>query len=108
MITKKTIKAGLKNNLITLENEYAGCIGLCCRIGASAFYFGSPETDLLTAEEYRQAHTLDEIVNEIYEVIHNEKTADENGLDEWEQPYYEEYLKDNLLRKQIWTNYKKV
>ena len=33
MITKEMIRNGFKENLISLENEYGGCIGLCCRIG---------------------------------------------------------------------------
>ncbi len=39
MITKKTIKNGFEKGVISIEDDYAGCLGACCRIGDNAFYF---------------------------------------------------------------------
>lgn len=47
MITKEVIRNGFENGTISIEEEYAGCTGTCCRIGDNAFYFiGSEDADL--------------------------------------------------------------
>lgn len=45
MITKDMIKAGFENGHISIEDEYAGCMSLCCRVGDNAFYFAGSEFD---------------------------------------------------------------
>lgn len=39
MITRKMIKKGFENEIISIEDDYAGCMGICCKIGDNAFYF---------------------------------------------------------------------
>lgn len=39
MITRKMIKKGFENGIISIENDYAGCMGICCKIWDNAFYF---------------------------------------------------------------------
>ena len=38
MITRKMIKKGFENEIISIEDDYAGCMGICCKIGDNAFY----------------------------------------------------------------------
>ena len=39
MITRDMIKNGFENGTISIEEEYSGCLGICCKIGEMAFYF---------------------------------------------------------------------
>lgn len=52
MITREIIKNGFANGIISIENNYAGCLGICCKIGDNAFYFMDSEDNNLTKEEY--------------------------------------------------------
>ena len=45
MITKEMIKKGFENGIISIENDYAGCMGICCKIGDNAFYFLGSKDD---------------------------------------------------------------
>ena len=36
MITREMIKKGFKNGIISIEDDYAGCMGICCKIGENA------------------------------------------------------------------------
>lgn len=38
MITREMIKKGFENGIISIEDDYAGCMGICCKIGDNAFY----------------------------------------------------------------------
>lgn len=51
MITKEAIKNGFEKGVISIEDDYAGCLGACCRIGDNAFYFIDAEDAYLTKEE---------------------------------------------------------
>ena len=53
MITKDAIKNGFEKGVISIEDDYAGCLGACCRIGDNAFYFIDAEDAYLTKEEYQ-------------------------------------------------------
>ena len=66
MITREMIQNGFDNGSISIEDEFGGCISLCCRIADNAFYFAGMEDGDLTAEE--------------------------NGLDSTELDYYESVL----------------
>lgn len=37
MITREMISNGFKNKVISIEDDYAGCLGICCKIGDIAF-----------------------------------------------------------------------
>ena len=43
MITREMIKKGFENGIISIEDDYAGCMGICCKIGENAFYFAGPK-----------------------------------------------------------------
>lgn len=60
MITREMIRNGFESGTVSIEEEYAGCIGICCRIGDNAFYFLGSEDDDLTKEEYWESYTLEE------------------------------------------------
>lgn len=89
MITKEMIENGFKNNLISLENEFAGCTSLCCRIGDNAFYFAGYTDGNMTVDEYKNQYTESEIIDLIYDILKDEESAEENGLDEGEMEFYE-------------------
>lgn len=38
MITREMIRNGFESGTVSIEEEYAGCIGICCKIGDNAFY----------------------------------------------------------------------
>ena len=96
MITIEMIQNGFQNGSISIENEFNGCIGLCCRIADNAFYF---ETDnkamYFTKEKYLQAYTMDEIIGKLYDVLQDVEHAEVYGLDCEELKYYELVLDDS-------------
>lgn len=92
MITREMIKEGLENGLISVENEYGGCVSLCCRIGKESFYFMGNEGEELTVEEYWKSYTLDMTTDMLYSILKDVKSAEENGLDVAELGYYEAVL----------------
>ena len=77
MITKKTIKNGFEKGVISIEDDYAGCLGACCRIGDNAFYFIDAEDAYLTKEEYWKSYTLNMTINMIFNVLKNVEAAEE-------------------------------
>ena len=96
MITKEAIRNGFENGTISIEEEYAGCTGICCRIGDNAFYFiGSEDADL-TKEEYWKSYTLDMTINMIFNVLKSVEAAEENGIDHTELACYESVLTTNF------------
>ena len=92
MITREMIRNGFERNIISIENEFEGCINICCRIGDNAFYFVGGEDENLTVDEYWQSYTMDMTVDMIYDIVKDIESADENGLDEGEWEYYEALL----------------
>lgn len=93
MITRDMIKNGFENGIISIEDDYAGCIGICCKIGEMAFYFLGSEDENITKEEYWQSYTLDMTINMIFDILKDSESAEKNGLDDWEIGYYESVLK---------------
>lgn len=94
MITREMIQKGFQTGSISIEDELAGCIGLCCRIEDNAFYFAGMEDEDLTAKEYLESHTTDEIIDMIFNVLKDQKTAEENGIYEEEWLFYKAVLDD--------------
>lgn len=92
MVTREMIKKGFKNGTISIEDDYAGCLGSCCRIEDNAFYFAGNDTDL-TKKEYWKAYTLDMTIDMIFNVLKDVESAEEHGLDCEELAYYELLLK---------------
>lgn len=92
MITKEMIKNGFDNGSISIEDSFEGCISLCCRISDNAFYFAGMVDELLTAEEYLNWYTMDEIIDILYNILKDAESAEEYGLgiEEWE--YYKSVL----------------
>ena len=93
MITRKMIKKGFENGIISIEDDYEGCMGICCKIGDNAFYFLGSQDDNITKEEYWKSYTLDMTIDMIFDILKSTKSAEENGLDDWEIGYYESVLK---------------
>ena len=93
MITREMIKKGFKNGIISIEDDYAGCMGICCKIGDNAFYFLGSEDDNITKEEYWESYTLDMTIDMIFNMLKDVESAEENGIDCVELDYYEAVLK---------------
>ena len=93
MITREMIKKGFKNGIISIEDDYAGCMGICCKIGDNAFYFLGSEDDNITKEEYWESYTLDMTIDMIFNMLKDVESAEENGIDCVELDYYETVLK---------------
>ena len=89
MITKEMIKKGFENGIISIENDYAGCMVICCKIGDNAFYFLGSKDDSITKEEYWKSYTLDMTIDMIFDILKDSESAEEHGLDDWEIGYYE-------------------
>lgn len=85
-MTREMIKNGFSNGVISIEDKYAGCITLCCRIGEYAFYFIGGA--ILTKDEFWKSYTLDEAVDMLYDILKTAKSAEENGLGDGEYGYY--------------------
>lgn len=92
MITREMVKKGFELENISIEDEYAGCIGICCRIGDNAFYFLGLEDDNLTKEEYWKSYTLEMTIDMVFDILKNAKSAEENGIYETEFNYYKAVL----------------
>lgn len=92
MITRKMIQNGFEKNLVSIENEYNGCVSLCCKIGNEAFYFVGMEDADLTAEDFLNSYTMNEIIDMLYDILKDVESAEENGLDSTELDYYESVL----------------
>lgn len=93
MITKEMIRKGFEQNIISIENEFCGCINICCKIGDNAFYFIGMEDENLTVEEYWKSYTMDMTIEMLYEILKDVKSAEDSGLDDGEWEYYKALLK---------------
>lgn len=92
MITREMISNGFKNKVISIEDDYAGCLGICCKIGDIAFYFLGSEDENLTKVEYWKTYTLDMTINMIFDILKDFESAKKTGLDDFEISYYESIL----------------
>ena len=93
MITRDMIKNGFENGIISIEDDYAGCIGICCKIGDNAFYFLGSEDDNITKDEYWKSYTLNMTIDMIFDILKDSESAERHGLDDWKIGYYESVLK---------------
>ena len=94
MITREMIQNGFRKGYMSIENAFEGCISLCCRIGDNAFYFAGMEDSDLTAKEYLESYTMEEVIDTLYNILKDIESAEENGLDCMELEYYEAILDD--------------
>lgn len=92
MITRDMISNGFKNKVISIEDDYAGCLGICCKIGDIAFYFLGLEDENITKDEYWKSYTLDMTIDMIFDILKDSESAKRNGLDDFEISYYESVL----------------
>ena len=92
MITRELVENGFETGIISIEEEYGGCLGICCKIGDNAFYFVGSEDVNLTKEEYWKSYTLDMTIDMIFNILKNTKSAEKNGLEGWEHDYYKAML----------------
>lgn len=92
MITRVMISNGFKNKVISIEDDYAGCLGICCKIGDIAFYFLGLEDENITKDEYWKSYTLDMTIDMIFDILKDSESAKRNGLDDFEISYYESVL----------------
>jgi len=92
MISKEMIKNNYIKGYISIEDSTDGCVGLCCKIGDYSFYFVRDDSSV---EEYLKSHSVDEIVNIIYEILRDKETAETNGIYELEYGYYVAFLKED-------------
>ena len=92
MITRELVENGFETGIISIEEEYGDCLGICCKIGDNAFYFVGSEDVNLTKEEYWKSYTLDMTIDMIFNILKNTKSAEENGLEGWEHDYYKAML----------------
>ena len=104
MITREMIRNGFESGTVSIEEEYAGCIGICCRIGDNAFYFLGSEDDDLTKEEYWESYTLDMTIDMIFNILKDVEYAEEYGLDETELDYYTSVLAYQPNETKIYMN----
>lgn len=93
MITREMIKKGFENGIISIEDDYGGCMGICCKIGDNAFYFLGSQGNNITKEEYWKSYALDMTIDMIFDILKDSESAEENGLDDLEIEYYESVLK---------------
>lgn len=92
MITREMISNGFKNKVISIEDDYAGCLGICCKIGDIAFYFLGSEDENITKEEYWKSYTLDMTIDMIFDILKDFESAKKTGLNDFEISYYESIL----------------
>lgn len=94
MITRKMIENGFRTGRISIVENYNGCDGIYCKIADNAFYFIGLEDNYLTLDEYWKAYTLEMTINMIFDILKDEKSSEENGLDDLEWGYYKSVLED--------------
>lgn len=92
MITREMISNGFKNKVISIEDDYVECTGICCKIGEMAFYFLGLEDENITKEEYWKSYTLDMTIDMIFDILKDFESAKKTGLDDFEISYYESIL----------------
>lgn len=88
MITKEMIRNGFRTGTVSIEDEYAECSGLCCRVCDNAFYFIDSEDEDITTEEYWKTYTLDTTVNMLFDILKDVESAEEHGLTNEEYNFY--------------------
>lgn len=103
MITREMIRNGFETGIISIEEEYGGCLGICCRIGDNAFYFIDSEDAELTKDEYWKKYTLDVTVDTIFNILKDAESAEEYGLDLIEVEFYTSILSSETEAKKFET-----
>lgn len=88
MITKELLKKAFQNNVarIVKDPDYRD---IACQIGEYWFWFGSTDSLEVLPEEYMKNHTMEEIINMIFDTLEYFR---EDGWDEYN--YYEAVLNE--------------
>lgn len=97
-ISYEDIKTGLENGLIEISDNLGdyGLMGIGCRIGSGAFYFGRDITDKYeTAQDFLRDYDTDKIADMLYSVLATCRFAMCSGLNEYEYIEYKNILKAN-------------
>lgn len=95
MITKEVIKKGIEEGWILFIKCPNFGAGTVCKIGENWFYFGGTTAEELDPEEYLEQISVDDIVNEIFDVMEDFRT---DSFFEDEYAYYEAYLREKGVK----------
>lgn len=91
-ISREMIENGFKTGIISIEESFAGCLGICCRIGDNAFYFAGSEAEVLTKEKYVETFSMGDTIEMLYNILKTAESAEDNGIYEEEYDYYQAVL----------------
>lgn len=102
---REMVAEGIKNGLVTISDDLFdyGVMGIGCKIGDNAFYFGGNEVeDIMSLEEYKSSFdkevTTEMVSNTIWNMISSEEYSDEG----W---YYIYYLDENKVETLLLETY---
>lgn len=91
-ISREMIENGFKTGIISIEESFAGCLGICCRIGDNAFYFAGSEAEVLTKEKYVETFSMEDTIEMLHNILKTADSAEDNGIYEEEYDYYQAVL----------------
>ena len=92
MITKRMVRDGIRNGSIRFVTDPNMKTGTVCQIGEHWIYFGGETAEWMQPGDYLRAVSLEDIVNEVFDVLENFRRSDETFGDEY--AYYEAYLNE--------------
>lgn len=90
MITKEMVSEGIHNGSVRFVADPNMEVGTVCKIGEHWFYFGGETAEGMQPEDYLRAVSLEDIVNEVFDVLKNFRRSDETFGGEY--AYCEAYL----------------
>lgn len=96
MITREMLRLGLERGLVKLIVDPIMESGTVCQIGDNWFYFGGVTAEDMGPYAYKNAISVVDIVNKIFEVLVSFH-MDEEFFDEY--CYYDTFLSEHLLCK---------
>ena len=91
-VTRDMIENGFKTGTVSVEEEFGGCLGICCRIGDNAFYFAGSEAEVLTEKEYWKTFSMNDTIDMLYNILKTAESAEDHGIYEGEYDYYRAVL----------------
>ena len=96
MITKRMVRDGIRNGSIRFVTDPNMKIGTVCQIGEHWICFGGETVEWMQPEDYLRAVSLEDIVNEVFDVLEDFRRSDETFRDEY--AYYEAYLNEQRAK----------
>lgn len=96
MITKRMVRDGIRNRSIRFVTDPNMKTGTVCQIGEHWIYFGGETAEWMQPEDYLRAVSLEDIVNEVFDVLEDFRRSDETFGDEY--AYYEAYLNEQRAK----------